>query len=131
MLPLAESNVHTDGHECSCRVLSMTHPRIGFACQYKHFERHLSAAQLKVLEGPFNPRTTTLRWMDSVSPQIAREKLVDIITHNLAAQQRLLAYVSTLPPRCACFRLAGLASILQSPAPAKFLSGLGHSKTTD
>ena len=49
----------------------MTPPRIGFACQYKHPERLLSASALKLIEGPFNPRTTTLRWMDGVTPKWA------------------------------------------------------------
>lgn len=84
----------------------MTHPRIGFACQYQHPERLLSASALKVIEGPFNPRTTTLRWMDSVTPQVARDKLVEVVTHNLAAQLRLLAYVAELPPTLRMLRLS-------------------------
>ncbi|WP_313518244.1 UV damage endonuclease UvsE [Pseudomonas sp.] len=84
----------------------MHHPRIGFACQYKHPQRDLSAAALKAVEGPFNPRTTTLRWMDSVAAPIARERLVEVVTHNLAAQLRLLAYVKTLPPSLHMLRLS-------------------------
>jgi UV DNA damage endonuclease len=84
----------------------MSHPRIGFACLYKHPDRHLSAAQLKLIEGPFNPRTTTLRWMDSVAVQVAHDKLIEVITHNLAAQLRLLAYVRDLPPTLHMVRLS-------------------------
>lgn len=84
----------------------MTHPRIGFACQYKHPDRELSPAALKLIEGPFNPRTTTLRWMESVTPAEAREKLVEVVTHNLAAQLRLLAYVAQLPPTLRMLRLS-------------------------
>ncbi|NER61377.1 UV damage endonuclease UvsE [Pseudomonas sp. MAFF212428] len=84
----------------------MTHPRIGFACQYRHPERALSASALKALESPFNPRTTTLRWMNSVAPQVAREKLLEVVLHNLAAQLRLLAYVADLPPTLRMLRLS-------------------------
>ncbi|MFL6535130.1 MAG: UV damage endonuclease UvsE [Pseudomonas sp.] len=84
----------------------MTHPRIGFACQYRHPDRGLSAAALKTIEAPFNPRTTTLRWMDSVSAQIARDKLLEIVTHNLDAQLRLIAYVAELPPTLRMLRLS-------------------------
>lgn len=84
----------------------MTHPRIGFACQYRHPDRGLSVAALKTIEAPFNPRTTTLRWMDSVSPQVARDKLLEIITHNLDAQLRLIAYVAELPPTLRMLRLS-------------------------
>ena len=84
----------------------MTHPRIGFVCQYRHSERELSANALKLIEGPFNPRTTTLRWMESVTPQVARDKLVEIVTHNLAAQMRLLAYVANLPQALRMLRVS-------------------------
>ena len=75
----------------------MNTPRIGFACMYRHPERALSLKELKALEGGYNPRTTTLRWMDSVTLQVAREKLLEIVEHNLAAQVRLLGYVAQLP----------------------------------
>ena len=84
----------------------MTHPRIGFACQYKHPERELTPAALKLVEAPFNPRTTTLRWMESVEPQVAREKLLEVVLHNLAAQLRLLAYVAELPLPLRMLRLS-------------------------
>ncbi|MCJ8205130.1 UV DNA damage repair endonuclease UvsE [Pseudomonas sp. RGM2987] len=84
----------------------MTHPRIGFACQYRHPERGLSISELKVIEGPFNPRTTTLRWMDSVAPHVAGDKLNEIVTHNLDAQLRLIAYVADLPPTLRMLRLS-------------------------
>lgn len=84
----------------------MTHPRIGFACQYKHPQRDQSVSGLKLLEGPFNPRTTTLRWMDGVAPQVARDKLLEVVLHNLAAQLRLLAYVGELPPTLRMLRLS-------------------------
>ena len=64
----------------------MTLSRIGFACQFKHPQRELSLSELKALEGPLNPRTTTLRWMDSVSQAVAYAKLGEIVEHA----QRLL-----------------------------------------
>lgn len=84
----------------------MTHPRIGFACQYRHPLRSLSLTELKAIETPFNPRTTTLRWMSGVEPQVARDKLVEVVTHNLEAQLRLLAYVAALPPGLRMLRLS-------------------------
>lgn len=84
----------------------MTTPRIGFACMYRHPERELSLKELKALEGAYNPRTTTLRWMDSVTLQVARDKLLDIVEHNLAAQIRLLSYVAQLPTARRMLRLS-------------------------
>lgn len=84
----------------------MTHPLIGFACQYRHPIRDLSLSELKSIESPFNPRTTTLRWMDGVAANVARDKLVEVVTHNLAAQLRLLKYVAELPPTLRMLRLS-------------------------
>ncbi len=84
----------------------MPHPRIGFACQYRHPVRSLTPTELKLIETPFNPRTTTLRWMDSVAASVARDKLVEVVTHNLAAQLRLLAYVAQLPAPLRMLRLS-------------------------
>ncbi len=99
----------------------MTHPRIGFACQFKHPERDLSLSALKLIESPFNPRTTTLRWMDGVEPQVARERLLEVIAHNLAAQLRLLAYVAELPPTLRMLRLSSdLLPFYSHPKVAAF-----------
>lgn len=84
----------------------MTHRRIGFACQYRHPERSLPLVELKVMESALNPKTTTLRWMDSVEPQVARDKLLYVIEHNLQAQLRLLEYVTGLPPGLRMLRLS-------------------------
>ncbi|WP_434562167.1 UV damage endonuclease UvsE [Pseudomonas sp. Z5-35] len=84
----------------------MTHPRIGFACQYRHPDRGLSVSALKAIESPLNPRTTTLRWMDGVAPQVARDKLLEVVAHNLDAQLRLIAYVAELPPTLRMLRLS-------------------------
>jgi len=99
----------------------MTTPRIGFACQYRHAQRSLTASELKAIEGPLNPRTTTLRWMDSVAAQVARAKLTEVISHNLAAQLQLLAYVATLPPTLHMLRLSSdLLPFYSHPKVAAF-----------
>ena len=84
----------------------MPTPRIGFACQYRHGQRSLTLKELKALEGPLNPRTTTLRWMNSVTLDVAHAKLLEIAEHNLEAQLRLLAYVAELPPVLHMMRLS-------------------------
>ncbi len=109
----------------------MTPARIGFACQYRHPIRSLSLAELKVIEGAFNPRTTTLRWMAGVAPQVARDKLLDVVTHNLDAQLRLLGYVAQLPPPLRMVRLssdllpfyshADVRDVYQDPAIVRWL----------
>ncbi|WP_341957808.1 UV DNA damage repair endonuclease UvsE [Pseudomonas sp. RC10] len=99
----------------------MNKPRIGFACMYRHPERELSLKELKALEGGYNPRTTTLRWMDSVTVQEAQDKLLDIVEHNLAAQIRLLGYVAQLPVERRMLRLSSdLLPFYSHPKVAAF-----------
>ena len=80
--------------------------RIGFACMYRHPGHSDSLKELEAIERAFNPRSTTLRWLNSVSRDVAREKLDGIIEHNLAAQLRLLDYVATLPDALRMLRLS-------------------------
>ncbi|CAM4059915.1 UV DNA damage endonuclease [Pseudomonas reidholzensis] len=81
-------------------------PRLGFACMYRHPDRSLSSKALEAIERPFNPRTTTLRWLSTASPEAARAKLLELVEHNLDAQLRLLAYVAQLPPALRMLRLS-------------------------
>jgi UV damage endonuclease UvdE len=88
---------------------------------YRHPERELSLKELKALEGGYNPRTTTLRWMDSVTVQEAQDKLLDIVEHNLAAQVRLLGYVAQLPVARRMLRLSSdLLPFYSHPKVAAF-----------
>ncbi|WP_217475409.1 UV DNA damage repair endonuclease UvsE [Stutzerimonas stutzeri] len=80
--------------------------RIGFACMYRHPGHSESLKELEAIERAFNPRSTTLRWLNSVSQAAAREKLNEIVEHNLAAQLRLLDYVGTLPEPLRMLRLS-------------------------
>lgn len=80
--------------------------RIGFACQYRHPDESLDVKALEAIEKTFNPRTTTLRWLNSVSRDQAREKLLGIVKHNLAAQRRLVDYVAGLPEHLRMLRLS-------------------------
>ncbi|MFK3972856.1 UV damage endonuclease UvsE [Pseudomonas sp. NPDC087358] len=99
----------------------MTLARIGFACQYRHHQRDLSLKELKALEGALNPRTTTLRWMDSVTAQVAGEKLRQVVEHNLQAQKRLLDYVAQLPLARRMLRLSSdLLPFYSHPRVAAF-----------
>lgn len=80
--------------------------RIGFACMYRHPGHSESLKELETIERAFNPRSTTLRWLNSVSQEAAREKLNGIIEHNLTAQLRLIEYVGTLPKNLRMLRLS-------------------------
>lgn len=97
--------------------------RIGFACMYCHPSRSESLKALEAIERAFNPRSTTLRWLNSVSQEVAREKLHAIIDHNLASQLRLLDYVKGLPDSLHMLRMSSdLLPFYSHPEAADFYS---------
>ena len=96
-------------------------PRLGFACMYRHPHRSLSIKKLEAIEKAFNPRTTTLRWLNSASVEAAAAKLLELVEHNLDAQLRLLAYVAELPPTLRMVRLSSdLLPLYSHPQVAEF-----------
>ncbi|MFC3606895.1 UV DNA damage repair endonuclease UvsE [Stutzerimonas tarimensis] len=95
--------------------------RIGFACQYRHPGHSLALKALEEIERAFNPRTTTLRWINSVPRDRAEEKLHEVMLHNLDAQLRMLDYVGTLPPGLRMLRLSSdLLPFYSHPEVADF-----------
>ncbi|MGE8477097.1 MAG: UV damage endonuclease UvsE [Pseudomonas shirazensis] len=96
-------------------------PRLGFACMYRHPHRSLAIKELEAIEKAFNPRTTTLRWLNSASVEAAAAKLLELVEHNLDAQLRLLAYVAELPPTLRMVRLSSdLLPLYSHPQVAEF-----------
>lgn len=81
-------------------------PRLGFACMYRHPHRSLSVKELETIERTFNPRSTTLCWVSGASREAARNKLLELVEHNLQAQLRLLDYVAQLPQALRMLRLS-------------------------
>lgn len=80
--------------------------KIGFACKYMHHDRSLNAKDLEIIERQYNTKTTTSKWLTSVSLDEAYEKLMMVIEHNLAAQLNLLNYIKTLPEPLQMLRLS-------------------------
>lgn len=107
--------------------------RIGFACQYRHPGHSESLKALEAIERTFNPRTTTLRWINSVKREAAEAKLREVVEHNLDAQLRLLEYVSGLPAPLRMLRLSSdllplyshedVAAYYQQPEIQAWLAG--------
>lgn len=96
-------------------------PRLGFACMYRHAHRSHSIKELEVIERAFNPRTTTLRWLTSASREAARDKLLELVLHNLTAQLRLIDYVASLPAPLHMLRLSSdLLPLYSHPNIAAF-----------
>jgi UV DNA damage repair endonuclease len=74
----------------------MTIKRVGFACKFMHSDQTLKPKALKEVQGPLNYRGTTIKWLRENQSE-AQERVYDIVEHNLAATERQIDYVSSLP----------------------------------
>ena len=78
--------------------------KIGFCCQWFHYDRTLSTKQLEEIQRPFNTKATTVRWLNEHKDQ-AEEKMWYVFRHNMESIKLLIAKVGTLPPERRMCRL--------------------------
>ena len=70
--------------------------RIGFCCQWFHYDQSLKKKQLEEIQRPFNTKATTVRWLNEHKDE-AKEKLDMVVKHNIESLKKLVAKVGTLP----------------------------------
>lgn len=74
--------------------------KIGFACIFSEVVN----GRIKPVE-QFKTRTTTLAWLRRQSSSIAEQRLYDIAISNAISAQKLVKYISFLPPHLRMVRL--------------------------
>ena len=79
--------------------------RIGFACKYMHPNPRTKEKLLEEVQRPLNTRSTTVRWLNNQTRDVAEERLWDLMVHNIASYKRLIEYVGSLPPELRMVRL--------------------------
>ena len=79
--------------------------RIGFACKYLHPDQTQKKKLLEEAQRPLNTRSTTVRWLNNQTRDVAEERLWDLMVHNIASYKRLIEYVGSLPPELRMVRL--------------------------
>ena len=70
--------------------------KIGFCCQWFHYDRTLSTKQLEEIQRPFNTKATTVRWLNEHQGE-ADAKLDMVVKHNIESLKKLITKVGTLP----------------------------------
>ena len=70
--------------------------RIGFCCQWFHYDQTLKKKQLEEFQRPFNTRSTTVRWLNEHKEE-AEDKLQFVFHHNIQAIKNLITKVGELP----------------------------------
>ena len=71
--------------------------RIGFACKYMHPDQTQKKKLLEEIQRPLNTRSTTVRWLNNQTKEVAEQRLWDIMVHNIQSYMNLINYVGELP----------------------------------
>ena len=79
--------------------------RIGFACKYMNPDQSQKKKILEEIQRPLNTRSTTVRWLNNQTRDVAEERLWDLMVHNIASYKRLIEYVGSLEPALRMVRL--------------------------
>ena len=79
--------------------------KVGFACKYMCKDQTQKKKLLEEIQRPYNCRSTTVRWLNEQSRDVAEERLFDIAMHNVSSFGKLIDYVSGLPIRQRMVRL--------------------------
>lgn len=93
--------------------------KFGFACQF------VSDAQERKLQiqeqSPLRMKTTTVKAFTSLSADLAYQKLLDVVKHNVTAVYQLIAHVSQYPETMRMVRISSdVLPMFTHPAAAEF-----------
>tara|TARA_B100001057_G_scaffold451529_1_gene494605 strand:+ start:6207 stop:7286 length:1080 start_codon:yes stop_codon:yes gene_type:complete len=79
--------------------------RIGFCCKYLDPDQTQKPKILKEKQQNFTERGTTVAWCKRQDKQVAEDKLLEIVTHNMKSAYNLVEYVGSLPENIRMVRL--------------------------
>jgi UV DNA damage repair endonuclease len=79
--------------------------RIGFACKYMHPDQTQKKKLLEEIQRPLNTKSTTVRWLNNQTQEVAEQRLWDIMVHNIQSYYNLIEYVGSLPHELRMVRL--------------------------
>ena len=79
--------------------------KIGFACKWIDEARQVDGIRPKDPAKIYNTSTTTIRWLNNQTREVAEQKLWDLMVGNIEAVYRLVERVSTLDPALRMVRI--------------------------
>ena len=83
----------------------MTIGKVGFACKYLHHDQTQKKKLLEEIQRPLTEKSTTIRWLNNQTREVAEQRLYDILVHNTQAVYNLVEYVGSLPENQRMVRL--------------------------
>lgn len=83
-----------------------TTPRIGFACKWIDRPDQVDGLSAKDEAKQYNTGTTTVAWLNRQTPEVAEQRLWDLMVQNIEATRRLVEKVGTLDDNLRMVRLS-------------------------
>ena len=80
--------------------------KIGFACKWIDHADQINGIKPKDDCKQYNTGTTTVRWLNNQSRDVAEQKLWDLMVGNIESTRRLVERVSTLEPSLRMVRIS-------------------------
>jgi len=81
-------------------------PRIGFACKWIDNPAQVNGIKPKDDAKRYNTGTTTVRWLNNQTREVAEQRLWDLMVQNIEATRLLVERVSELQPNLRMVRLS-------------------------
>ena len=81
-------------------------PKIGFACKWIDDPSQVNGIKPKDDAKKYNTGTTTVRWLNSQSRDVAEQRLWDLMVQNIESTRLLVERVSELDPHLRMVRLS-------------------------
>ena len=79
--------------------------RLGFCCKYMHPDQTQKPKILKEVQQQYTERQTTVAWCNRQDKDVAEQRLLEIVEHNMGSMLNLVKYVGTLPENMRMVRL--------------------------
>ena len=70
--------------------------RIGFACKWIDHEGQVDGIKPKDDAKQYNTRSTTVRWLNNQTREVAEQRLWDLMVHNIESSRKLVKRVGGL-----------------------------------
>ena len=80
--------------------------RIGFACKWIDHEGQVDGIKPKDDAKQYNTRSTTVRWLNNQTREVAEQRLWDLMVHNIESSRKLVERIGALDEHLRMVRLS-------------------------
>ena len=80
--------------------------RIGFACKWIDHEGQVDGIKPKDDAKQYNTRSTTVRWLNNQTKEVAEQRLWDLMVHNIESSRKLVERIGALDEHLRMVRLS-------------------------